>query len=49
MLTVRNCRKINCDHLKNKISFDYNAVAVCDITGRLPRCMEMCPELEEML
>lgn len=49
MLSVEYCRKFACTHLKYNIDNNYNKVMVCEITGKMPRSMEMCPELEAML
>ncbi len=49
MVSVQACRNLYCRHLKNDIREHENIRCVCEETGREPRFMETCPEIEAML
>lgn len=55
MMSVQMCRKegkAGCEHLKNAIlesKTELRCVSVCEKTGKEPRYMIMCPDVEAML
>ena len=52
MLSLELCQPTGtnrCQHLKIKVNDDLSRVHVCEKTGREPRCMKICPEIEAML
>ena len=52
MLSLELCQqngKDGCEYLKTDVRKDMTRVQVCVKTGKEPRCMKICPDIEAML